>query len=509
MQQQLAQLDATTEEEAQQAVAMLTRMMQENQDQSDASDALDPNPCDDPMVLDSLDLPGLVKFLKETKPTNVICMVGQGLSELAGVPDPRSKDVNASVPGHATVLDNGLFRQSPEHLYEYCKEIWPTGEKYKPTVAHHFLTLLHEKGMLRRVYTENIDSLEAVAGVPEEKVVAVHGNLSRAQTLSGVDVPPSLLYEAICKGPEAWKDLQEQRGGLVRPGIMFDGEGITGRFRDLRNDDCRACDLLIVMGTKLTSPFNVVVGRVPRLCPRVLISAEPVGLFPPTVRDQNSGGLFLKGGFTFAAPKAYRDVLLHEEAPQGVMTLVEAAGWGPHLRRIAEAKLPQVEPSAWAPPMGYWQDVTGVEALENLLDLRLLVCPEAFEAALTLDLPETLMGLDAQAAARIRAIMYGARDSLRDLLSKNAYPGGMGEYVNTLRRAQERDAGLLDSVRSGVGPAAQRREMVAALEARLKAIEVALASAAHYFESRGQMLPGEDPSTPRSMPDLVPIPIPG
>ena len=36
------------------------------------------------------------------------------------------------------------------------------------------------KGILRRVYTQNIDALEFLAGLPEEKVVEAHGTFQRS-----------------------------------------------------------------------------------------------------------------------------------------------------------------------------------------------------------------------------------------------------------------------------------------------------------------------------------------
>jgi NAD-dependent SIR2 family protein deacetylase len=47
---------------------------------------------------------------------------------------------------------------------------------YQPTTTHLFLRLLHEKGLLLRVFTQNIDGLEEQAGLPEEMVVPAHGS---------------------------------------------------------------------------------------------------------------------------------------------------------------------------------------------------------------------------------------------------------------------------------------------------------------------------------------------
>ena len=39
--------------------------------------------------------------------------------------------------------------------------------------------MLHDRGKLLRVYTQNIDSLESAAGLPTDKIVAAHGNSIR------------------------------------------------------------------------------------------------------------------------------------------------------------------------------------------------------------------------------------------------------------------------------------------------------------------------------------------
>lgn len=55
-----------------------------------------------------------------------------------------------------------------------AQELFPGN--FKPTQAHFFMTLLHQKGLLLRCFTQNIDSLECQAGLPSERVVAAHGD---------------------------------------------------------------------------------------------------------------------------------------------------------------------------------------------------------------------------------------------------------------------------------------------------------------------------------------------
>ena len=83
-----------------------------------------------------------------------------------------------NLPTPQSVFDKEYFLQRPDAFYLLCRELWP--DNYAPTPAHHFVALLHEKGVLRRCFTQNIDSLEAAAGLPADMVVAAHGNFDGA-----------------------------------------------------------------------------------------------------------------------------------------------------------------------------------------------------------------------------------------------------------------------------------------------------------------------------------------
>lgn len=47
---------------------------------------------------------------------------------------------------------------------------------FQPTPGHYFIKLLHDKGLLQRCFTQNIDSLEHQADLPKQEIVAAHGN---------------------------------------------------------------------------------------------------------------------------------------------------------------------------------------------------------------------------------------------------------------------------------------------------------------------------------------------
>merc|ERR1719453_2153863 len=125
-----------------------------------------------------------------------------------------------------------------------AQELWPTGKKYSPTRSHYFLRLLAEQGRLLRCYTQNIDMLEQLAGLSEEKVVAAHGNFAKAHALNGKEVPTAELEAAVFRGIDACRALERKYGALVKPDIVFFGEGLPPRFFDCLRTDFSSCDLL-------------------------------------------------------------------------------------------------------------------------------------------------------------------------------------------------------------------------------------------------------------------------
>ena len=119
-------------------------------------------------------------------------MCGAGISVSAGIPDFRSPGTGLydnlakyNLPTPQSVFDKEYFLERPDAFYLLCRELWP--DNYAPTPAHHFVALLHEKGILRRCFTQNIDSLEAAAGLPPAQIVAAHGNFDGAHAAHRFD----------------------------------------------------------------------------------------------------------------------------------------------------------------------------------------------------------------------------------------------------------------------------------------------------------------------------------
>ena len=242
---------------------------------------------------------------------------GAGISTSAGVPDFRSPNTGLyanlarlDLPFPEAVFDISFFRNNPLPFYTLAHELYPG--KYRPTISHSFVRLLSDKGLLLKLFTQNIDCLDREAGLPEDKIVEAHGSFAHNHCIDcKASFPDDLMRQAVskCDVPHC---LTPQCNGLVKPDIVFFGEQLPKEFHQNRALPSSA-DLCIVMGTSLTvQPF----ASLPNFClegvPRVLVNLERVG------------GLGSRPD----------DVLLLEDCDAGVRKLAAALGWEKDLERL-------------------------------------------------------------------------------------------------------------------------------------------------------------------------------
>ncbi|NWT63253.1 SIR2 deacetylase, partial [Erythrocercus mccallii] len=186
-------------------------------------------------VLDELSLQGVSRFLKSDRCKNIVCMVGAGISTSAGIPDFRSPGTGLysnlqsyDLPYPEAIFEIGFFKKHPEPFFALARELYPG--QFKPTVCHYFMRLLQDKGLLLRCYTQNIDTLERVAGLDPELLVEAHGTFFTSQCLR-----PSCRqrYGLAWMRERIFSSLVpkcEKCQGLVKPDIVFFGENLPSRF---------------------------------------------------------------------------------------------------------------------------------------------------------------------------------------------------------------------------------------------------------------------------------------
>ncbi|OAK98595.1 SIR2-domain-containing protein [Phaeosphaeriaceae sp. SRC1lsM3a] len=261
------------------------------------------------------------KLLRERK--NIMVITGAGISTSLGIPDFRSKNtgfysrlLQMGYEEPEQVFDIHNFDEDPRTFYALAGDIIPDLEKWTPT--HEFIRLLQDKDKLLTNYTQNIDNVEANAGILKEKLIQCHGSWATATCRKcGHNVPGEDIFDSVraqkpaeCKRcldliAETKSSLKRKRRsngngsrkkrssdedsdsdgaydipqpGVMKPDITFFGEALPNNFFDrLKEVDKDKVDLVIVMGTSMkVAPVSEIPNFLSRDVPQIYISRDPI-----------------------------------------------------------------------------------------------------------------------------------------------------------------------------------------------------------------------------------------
>ncbi|KAJ4302509.1 Sir2 histone deacetylase Hst2 [Collariella sp. IMI 366227] len=245
------------------------------------------------VTLSDRSVTAVADYIKNGPVRRIVVMTGAGISTAAGIPDFRSPETGLyanlaalDLPEPEAVFDLTFFRTNPRPFYALEK-------------------------LLHMLFTQNIDCLERVAGVPAERIVEAHGSFA-SQRCIDCKHPFGDEEMRVCvnKG-EVPRCGKEGCGGLVKPDIVFFGEQLPKDFFD-RMPMTEEADLVLVMGTSLqVHPFAGLPNMASENVPRVLFNLEQVGSLG-TQAD---------------------DVLVLGDCDAGVRKLADALGWREELEK--------------------------------------------------------------------------------------------------------------------------------------------------------------------------------
>ncbi|ETV92542.1 hypothetical protein, variant 10 [Aphanomyces invadans] len=145
---------------------------------------------------------------------------------------------------------------------------------FTPSPTHRFLRRLHDQNQLLRVYSQNVDGLEAAAGVTN--VIQCHGTLATSSCMScDYTVDTSAALQS-CQRDGVIPRCPHCIHGILKPNITFFGETLQDATRHALPLDRNKADLVLVMGTSLqVSP----VADIPvylNAVPQILVNMQSV-----------------------------------------------------------------------------------------------------------------------------------------------------------------------------------------------------------------------------------------
>jgi NAD-dependent deacetylase len=180
----------------------------------------------------------------------IVAFTGAGISTESGIPDFRS-------PGGIWTRYKPIyfddFMSSEEMRRESWRRKFATDEtmlKAEPNAGHRALAKLVEQGRMTAIITQNVDGLHQRSGVPDSKIIELHGNSTYASCL---DCGHRHELEPIRKAFLGSGKLPfcVKCDGIVKTATISFGQAMPEIQMARAQDETMACDLFIVLGSSL------------------------------------------------------------------------------------------------------------------------------------------------------------------------------------------------------------------------------------------------------------------
>jgi NAD-dependent deacetylase len=184
----------------------------------------------------------------------VLAFTGAGISTESGIPDFRGPDGlwTKVDPKDFTITrylaDPELRRRGWRMHLE--GRLWGARARVEPNAGHLALVDLWQAGRLAGCVTQNIDGLHLKAGLPEEAVAELHGNVRQVRCLQCDQRWPT---EEILQRVEAGEEEPRCRscGGIVKTATVMFGEELPRTVLQHAWEMAGRADAVLAVGSTL------------------------------------------------------------------------------------------------------------------------------------------------------------------------------------------------------------------------------------------------------------------
>ena len=179
-----------------------------------------------------------------------VVFTGAGISTESGIPDFRSP---GGIWTRMAPIDFSDFLASEEARRETWRRRFAMEETFRaaaPNRGHRAVAELVRRATAAAVITQNIDGLHQASGIPDERVIELHGNTTYAHCL---DCKTRYELDAlrIAFERDETPPFCGECGGFVKTATISFGQAMPLEAMQRAEIETRAADLFIVAGSSL------------------------------------------------------------------------------------------------------------------------------------------------------------------------------------------------------------------------------------------------------------------
>lgn len=180
----------------------------------------------------------------------MVFFTGAGISTESGLPDYRGPDGVWTTGKIPTVGEEPQTEEERLEYWQFRRESYPFMQSREPNTGHIAISDMLANGKAIAVITQNIDGLHQKSGVPQDRVIELHGSTRKFRCVPNSHIIDGDIIQQQLEQGELDPRCPEC-GGVLRSDTVLFGESLPRAALEMAARVSAATDVMVVVGSSL------------------------------------------------------------------------------------------------------------------------------------------------------------------------------------------------------------------------------------------------------------------
>ena len=193
----------------------------------------------------------LEQFAAKIRESNrVVIFTGAGISTESGIPDFRGPDGIWTRYKPITFQEYVASEEARLAAWKRRLETYDVTKRAKPNIGHYFAVSLNVQEKLIGVITQNVDGLHSESGLPDSKIVELHGSNRKVICLScEKEFAPDAIIRTLVGNFSSPKC--DSCGGILKSATVSFGQAMPQDAMRKAEEWTGKAEIFVVIGSSL------------------------------------------------------------------------------------------------------------------------------------------------------------------------------------------------------------------------------------------------------------------
>lgn len=180
----------------------------------------------------------------------MVFFTGAGISTESGLPDYRGPEGVWTTGKIPMASENPRTYEERMQFWQFRRESYPFMQSRQPNIGHQAIANLINHQRALAVITQNIDGLHQQSGVPDDRVIELHGSSRKLRCIPHGHIVDGDVIQHQLEAGETDPRCPECGGELRSDTVLF-GESLPKEALEIAARVSAASDVMVVVGSSL------------------------------------------------------------------------------------------------------------------------------------------------------------------------------------------------------------------------------------------------------------------